>query len=55
MSMLRVNYYADKFGFVGWECYSSKDNSIMLDCIKITQSQMGKMIGEQINFQVIQL
>jgi len=53
--MLRVNYYAEKYGFVGWECFSSRDENVMMDCIKIAQTQMSKTLDEQVNFQIIKL
>jgi hypothetical protein len=53
--MFRVNYTAQNFGFVGWEVFTTKDKTVMLDCIKIACSQMSKQIGETVEYKIITL
>lgn len=53
--MYRVNYFAKKFGFVGWEVFSQQDSKIMMDCIKVARFQMSKQIGENIDYRVISI
>lgn len=53
--MYRVNYSAQKFGFIGWEVFTSNDYSVMRDCVKIACSQMTKQIGENVEASFIKL
>lgn len=53
--MIRVNYYAPLFGFVGWEVFTKNDENIIDDCIKIACSQMSKMLNESVTAKKIQL
>lgn len=53
--MFRVNYYAEKFGFVGWECFNEKDESVLRPCVQIACSQMSRMIDEPIWFHLIKV
>jgi hypothetical protein len=53
--MFRVNYYAEKFGFVGWECFTSRDQTIMNECVKIALSQMSRMLEEDVRAQIIEI
>jgi hypothetical protein len=53
--MYRVNYNAKNFGFVGWEVFTSRDSTVMLDCVKIACSQMSKQINEKVEASFIKL
>jgi hypothetical protein len=53
--MYRVNYNAKNFGFVGWEVFTTKDSTVMTDCVKIACSQMSKQIGENVEYRIIKL
>lgn len=53
--MFRVNYNAERFGFVGWEVFTSKDKQVMNDCIKIACSQMSKMLEEEVTANIIEI
>ena len=53
--MYRVNYNAKVFGFVGWEVFTTKDSTVMLDCVKIACSQMSKQINEKVEASFIKL
>lgn len=53
--MFRVNYYAEKFGFVGWECFTSRDQTIMNECVKITLFQMSRMLEETVRAEIIEI
>jgi hypothetical protein len=53
--MFRVNYYAEKFGFVGWECFTSRDQTIMNECVKIACSQMSRMLEETVQAKIIEI
>ena len=59
--MFRVNYNAERFGFVGWEVFTSKDNftskdkQVMNDCVKIACSQMSKMLEEVVTATIIEI
>lgn len=52
--MIRVNYYAPIFGFVGWECFTNYDKHIVPPVIKVNCYQMGKVIGENISANVLE-
>ena len=50
--MFRVDYFAEKFGYVGWECFTSKDETVMNDCIRIACSQMSRILEESVTYKI---
>lgn len=53
--MYRVNYSAKRFGLAGWEVFTSNDETVMNDCIKIACSQMSKMLEEPVQATIIKI
>lgn len=53
--MKKVIYMADRFGFVGSECYNANDENVMMKCITINALQAGIMIGESVSFRIIDI
>jgi hypothetical protein len=55
LTMYRVNYSAKRFGLVGWEVFTSNDETVMNDCIKIACSQMSRMLEESVQATIIKI
>lgn len=53
--MFRVDYFAERFGYVGWECFNQKDEDVIEPCVKIACSQMSKMIEESVTYKITRI
>jgi hypothetical protein len=53
--MFRVDYFAERFGYVGWECFNQKDENIIAPCVQIACSQMSKILEESVWFKLTKL
>jgi len=51
----RVDYFASKQGYCGWETFSDLDSHIMNSCMRISVSQMERQIGEPIRSVITEL
>ena len=50
--MFRVDYFAERFGYIGWECFNQKDKNIIEPCLKIACSQMSKILEENVTYKI---
>lgn len=52
--MIRVNYHAPIFGFVGWECFTHYDKHLIPSVVKVNCYQMGKLLNEIISVNIVE-
>lgn len=51
--MYRVNYLAKNFGFVGWDCYTSYDTTVMNKLVEYDVKRFSKMLNEPVTAQIL--
>lgn len=53
--MIRIMYYAEKFGYVGDEYYNKSDESVMMKTVAIACMQSAIALNEPVSFKVVEI